>query len=217
MLTSRSSICLLVLCQVGAGLSFAQQPTNPGGTPYLGISNRATKGGVLVAVVQPGSPAEKAGVLKNDILMSADGTPLKSSADLSAAVRAKKPGEVMALEVLRGQETLRIKVVVGSTDGTTRATPGNPATARDDGRVPLLGVAANPSAFRCVLTEVAPDSAAHRAGFRVGDLVRRVNGERVGRVDELAELLGARKPGEEVDVEIIRNGESITVRVALGN
>ena len=59
--------------------------------------------GVLVESVQNDSPADKAGVKVGDIVLSVDGKDVKSSADLRMALRDKKEGDTVRLEVLRGR------------------------------------------------------------------------------------------------------------------
>jgi len=59
--------------------------------------------GVLVESVQSGSPADKAGVKVGDIILAADGKDVKWSGDLRDAMREKKDGETVRLEVLRGR------------------------------------------------------------------------------------------------------------------
>jgi S1-C subfamily serine protease len=96
--------------------------------PYLGITSLTidgsldgvplqAKSGVLVQSVQQGSPAEKAGVragsisaqladgtavqLGGDIIQSVDGKPIRTSDDLTSAIASRKPGETVALGLLR--------------------------------------------------------------------------------------------------------------------
>ena len=57
--------------------------------------------GVMVESVQEDSPADKAGVKVGDIVISADGNDVKWSGDLRAALRDKKEGDSVRLEVLR--------------------------------------------------------------------------------------------------------------------
>ena len=57
--------------------------------------------GVMVAKVEPGSPAEKAGVKVGDILTSVDGQEIKSSWDVSLKVRGQEDGDQVPLEVWR--------------------------------------------------------------------------------------------------------------------
>ena len=59
--------------------------------------------GVLVESVQDDSPADKAGVKTGDIILSVDGKDVKWSGDLRDAMRDKKAGENVRLEVLRGR------------------------------------------------------------------------------------------------------------------
>ncbi|HEV7243314.1 MAG TPA: PDZ domain-containing protein [Thermoanaerobaculia bacterium] len=59
--------------------------------------------GVMVESVQADSPADKAGVKIGDIILSADGKDVKWSGDLRDAMRDKKDGDNVRLEVLRGR------------------------------------------------------------------------------------------------------------------
>jgi len=58
--------------------------------------------GVPVLRVVPGSPAAAAGLQPGDVVLGADGQPVKRTADLLAAVAAKKPGEKVMLQVRGG-------------------------------------------------------------------------------------------------------------------
>jgi hypothetical protein len=64
--------------------------------------------GLLVDIVAKESPAEAAGFKRYDVLVAADGKPLKSMDDLIGAVSSA--GDKMAFEVLRGGEKLTIEV-----------------------------------------------------------------------------------------------------------
>jgi S1-C subfamily serine protease len=85
--------------------------------------------GVLVAEVQPDSPAAKAGlrggdnpvtvngvdyVLGGDLITAADGTPVTSLEQLRDIVLGKKPGDTLDLEVIRDGQALTISVELGS-------------------------------------------------------------------------------------------------------
>jgi aminopeptidase N len=67
-------------------------------------------GGVLLSGTMPGSPAEKAGLLKGDILTRIGPAPVDNLSDLSAALKAHAPGDTVEVEVLRGGQTLRVHV-----------------------------------------------------------------------------------------------------------
>ncbi len=69
--------------------------------------------GVKFADVTAGSPAAKAGLRGGDILIEFDGAPVQNLYDFTYALRAKKPGEEVAVKVLRGAETISVKVTLG--------------------------------------------------------------------------------------------------------
>jgi S1-C subfamily serine protease len=78
-----------------------------GASPFLGIQLRgATRGfggggsggsGVLVAGVEPGTPAESAGITAGDQITSVDGTTVSSQSELTAALNAKHPGDTITV------------------------------------------------------------------------------------------------------------------------
>ncbi len=60
--------------------------------------------------VLPGSPADKAGIIENDIILEADGKQLNESYALSDAIAAKKPGDSIALKIFHKGEVKTINV-----------------------------------------------------------------------------------------------------------
>jgi tetratricopeptide (TPR) repeat protein len=73
--------------------------------------------GVPVLRVVPGSPAAQAGIAAGDQVLGADGQPVKETADLLAAVSAKKPGERLVLQVrgaAPGSQPRGVELTLGS-------------------------------------------------------------------------------------------------------
>src|ERR687889_144931 len=69
--------------------------------------------GVLVASVEPGSPAEKAGFRTGDVVTQLNGKPVESGRDLSRSVAAMKPGTQAPATVVRDGKTQELTVVIG--------------------------------------------------------------------------------------------------------
>jgi hypothetical protein len=69
--------------------------------------------GLLVTQVMPGSPAEKAGLKKNDILTKIDGKAVKGEESLAAFMASAKIGQEATLTVLRKSKEQKIQVTVG--------------------------------------------------------------------------------------------------------
>ncbi len=75
----------------------------------FGISG-VENGGAGVAEVEPGSPADEAGLEVEDIIVALDGEPIESSGDLYGALRDYQPGDAIELTVVRdgSEETLEV-------------------------------------------------------------------------------------------------------------
>lgn len=68
---------------------------------------------VEVRRVLPGSPAEQAGLLAGDLLLSLDGVSVQDVNQVSERISLLKPGSVATLVVLRGGVRLRLEAVIG--------------------------------------------------------------------------------------------------------
>ena len=68
--------------------------------------------GVLVAGVESGSPAEKAGVRAGDVITRAGGEHVETAADLARAVRHAKTGESLKLDISRDRAATQVTVTV---------------------------------------------------------------------------------------------------------
>ncbi len=70
--------------------------------------------GLLVAAVEPGSPAEKAGVLLGDVLLAFDGQALERVPDLLALLDEERVGRAVTAKLLRAGEPREVAVTVGT-------------------------------------------------------------------------------------------------------
>lgn len=84
---------------------------------YLGIQGRPAPGkGLGIAEVVTGSPAEKAGLKKDDVITRFAGQEIKDMRDLFREMGKKKPGDEVELEFLRGESKVTVKVKLGTPD-----------------------------------------------------------------------------------------------------
>ena len=67
------------------------------------------------------------------------------------------------------------------------------------------------------ITQVEPGSAAASGGLEVGDVIVGVDGAAIKAQGDLAVTIGTHSPGDQVDVEVLRAGKSVTVSVTLGS
>ncbi len=74
--------------------------------------------GVMVGKVIPETAAERAGMLKDDVIFQVDGNPLEGEGmqvteKFSAIIRARGPGGKMNLTLLRGTEEIEMQITIG--------------------------------------------------------------------------------------------------------
>ena len=83
---------------------------------YLGVSTApATSGtGAEVGTVNPGSPADDAGVEVGDHVVEVDGEPVTAPPDISAAIADKNPGDRITVKVRRNGRERTLDVTLGN-------------------------------------------------------------------------------------------------------
>ena len=93
---------------------------------------------------------------------------------------------------------------------------------------PFLGVAGIPITqdvaaqaglsvnYGIYVAQVSPNSPASAAGIQEGDVILEIGGQKIDEQHSFSEVLFAYKPGDKVDVTILRNGKQSTVSVTLG-
>ncbi len=90
-------------------------------TPELADSFKlGSTAGVLVAGVQRGSPADRAGVKPGDIVLTVDGKPVRDPDSMRNLIVALVPGKQTTLGLKRGQKGFDLRVEVGKRPGAPR-------------------------------------------------------------------------------------------------
>ncbi len=170
--------------------------------------------GALVAAVTDGSPADKAGIESGDIVVGFDGRSVEYSNALPPMVGAVVPGSEVQIEVLRDGERQTLDVTIEPLDEERMASAaGGELPTEKAGR---MGVTVAPLADEqreemgvengVVVSSVAPDSPADKAGIVAGDVIVSVDREKVDGVDSLASLVEAAPADESIPVLVQRDG-----------
>ena len=163
--------------------------------------------GALVASVEPGGPADKAGLKPGDVLLAVNGKAVDRSAELPPLVAAVKPGSKASLDVWRDGAKRSLAVTVGELkpDQVVRA----PEQREDGGK---LGLALRQGEEGLVVERASGPAA--RAGIRSGDVVVAVNGKRLKNAEELRTATAKAKGT--VALLVKRGEQSIFVPIELG-
>ena len=75
--------------------------------------NLRSNGGVIVVNVEPNGPADQAGVLIGDVLLSLDGTPVSDTGDVQAILGPEGVGKTVNVEIIRGGALIEVAIAVG--------------------------------------------------------------------------------------------------------
>ena len=99
-----------------ARIAFTKPPRPTGGRAMLGIGPApgSDTGGVVVADVADGGPADEAGMKPGDVITALGALVVKDLRDLQKALNAQKPGDVVIVKVLREGAEKALHVTLGS-------------------------------------------------------------------------------------------------------
>ena len=174
--------------------------------------------GALVGQVEPGSPADKAGIRSGDIILGVDGHTLEQMAQLPAAIAAKRPGTNVRLDIWRNGSKQGIDVTVGGFDDA-KAAAAKPAAETKTGKLGLALrelTAEEKSQLNNdngVFVESAQGPAAV-AGLRHGDVILAVGSTPVNSVEQLVEL--SKKAGKTIALLVQRDNQRSYVPIPVG-
>jgi len=159
--------------------------------------------GALVADVIGGSPAEKAGLKRGDVIMEFNGKAVKDTHDLPRMVATTPVGEKAELALIRGGEKKKISVTIGELKEDQMAAAPSGETGDVDLGMGLqelnpdlakqLGIA---EAKGLVITGVEPNSPAAEAGLNRGDVILEAAQKPVKSVKQFKKIAKDLKPGD---------------------
>jgi serine protease Do len=162
------------------------------------IDGLDTARGALITDV-PAGPAEDAGLLAGDVILSYDGTEVADTRELVRMVGNSAVGATIPLQVLRGGEETAMEVTLGrrETDEATAFPASEEAPEPADAGAEMLGLTLSPVTPELVeefslddrpglvITDVDPASDAAGKGLTPGDLITDAGQQAVTTVEEL--------------------------------
>ena len=177
--------------------------------------------GVIVNGVEPGGPADKAGVRPGDIVLKFAGKDVGRPNDLPTLVAETRPGTKTELEIWRKGNRRTLKVTVGELPDDTIGLATQRANAAAQ-KGEAAGLAVRPltpeekeatKSEGGLMVENAAGPAA-RAGIQPGDVIVRVNERSVDKAEDLREALAA--SGEAVALLVQRDNKRVYIAVTPG-
>lgn len=149
--------------------------------------------GAVITQVEPDSAAEDAQLQPGDVIVSVDGRPVASAADLRSQIGLRRIGARIEIGLIREGQALKIAVDLrdGTRTQTRRTDRGfdqlSGADVRDLGPGdPLFGDVSG-----VLVAQVQSDSRAERAGLQAGDIILAINRVALRSVAELRTRLAS--------------------------
>ncbi len=231
------------------------------GSSYLGIavveidSDRAKalhlkeERGVEVTCLDPGSPAEKAGLKPGDVVLEYNGEHVQGGEQFIRLVRETPPGHTAKLVVWRNGANETLTAAIGQRppgafafqfngdDFTQEMPPMGPLPVMPPIQIPdiprsfmtwgspVLGIESeslNPQLAEyfgvkqgVLVRSVTANSSAEKAGFKAGDVIIRVDGQKVTTPREISSILQAARSRKTLPVTVVRRQKEVVLNVML--
>ena len=156
--------------------------------------------GALVASVQPGSPADQAGINSGSVVLKLNGRPIEDGGDLTRKIGDLRPGETVSMTLLHNGETREVQVTLGDR-GKAMQTEQGPQKSMEDQDGATLGFALKPLSMSdartlglqsdqgLLVVKVDPQGLAAKNGIKPGDVILKANGESVDAIQDFKEIL----------------------------
>ena len=204
--------------------TFMKQLLKGGGTDVgygfhgLEVDTTADESGAVVTRVEPFSPADEAGLKRDDVVFKVKGKLIRNRTDFVNVVVKLPEGAMVSVLYRRGSNTRSTKFRLVS------FAEWKEKHGRDRGPQPLpladrgyLGAEWKEARDGVVVTRIVPGAAAERAGLAVDDKLLAVDGEPVPAVKVLVAVLALRPKGATVKLAYERAGKRVETDLVLSD
>ena len=185
------------------------------------------KEGSIIADVQKGSPAEKFGLRRGDVITAVGDSKIKNSEDVVFAVRNKLAGEKVPFEIYRDGKKMTVEVTLGDMDSIkgARRQSSNPrggqqSAPQESTQMGVTVVVNSPEFSRqhdlsetggVVVTKIAQGSQGQRLGLRPGDVILEINRQKINSIADWERMMSAKKGA--LGLLVSRGGQTLFISV----
>jgi len=199
-------------------LGIAIQSISPNIAKSLGLDPEKPTG-ALVASVTPESPAAKAGLKPGDVILGAQGHPIKAVHDLPRLVAAAPIGQKFELTVRRSSKEMTVSAMIAAMPETPQQAAATPSGGREEATALGLQLSSISPELRrqfkipkevegVAVTKIASDSPAGSLGIEPGDVIVSVDQRPATAPQQTAAALKQAAPQGTILLLINRRGNS---------
>ena len=172
--------------------------------------------GALIESVEKDSPAEKAKVQVEDVVVEFAGKKVDSAATFRRVVAMTSPGTNTTMIVIRDKKRVSLKVTLGTASDEEAQTPeerkSNTGLSVKELTADLVEHLKVPADTKgVVVDEVESGSPADNAEIQAGDVIMKIGNRRITTIEEFNSAVAGLKPGDSV-VVVIQRGQSSRIR-----
>lgn len=183
--------------------------------------------GALVNDVEKGSPADKAGIKAEDVILAVDGKTINSSNELQSEIAKRKPGETVELTIWRQKKEIKLKVKLGTRDGELAEKADNEEIEEpkpgQEIKFDKLGIVVTPLDDKLketfdvksgvYLKDVKNRTFRLERGLAPGGVIVKVDDQEINSVSQFKKIIESKKPGEAILLRIKYKDSSALVAI----
>lgn len=189
------------------------QPVTKDIAESLGLAEAS---GALVVAPQEGSPGQKAGMKKGDVVTAVNGEPIKDARDLAKRIASMAPGSKAEVSIWRDGKAQALQLTLGNLPAEQKQAMADDQQQQDeqapatDKALAGLGLSVTPAdgGKGVTVTQIDPDSDAADKGLKQGETITSVNYQDVASADDIEKALSkARNEGRKKALFQVETGQ----------
>jgi serine protease Do len=174
------------------------------------------QGGVLIAKVEEGTPAAKAGLQDGDIIIKFGGKDIPNVTKFRQIVADTKVGDKVQIVVLRDKSQKTLNAVIGEMPGETAAKAKDEAEPKawlgirkllaiDSDEAKSAGISEKEGV---IIADIEPNSPADDAGLAKGDIIKKINNRTIKNLSDYSSIIKNVAKGERPVIFLIKRGQN---------
>lgn len=180
--------------------------------------------GVLVSKVQPGTPADKAGIKAGDVIIGFNGEKVESGTKFRMMVAAAGPDQEVSLEILRDGKKISKNLTLADRDKFLASAKEEEPKEEETENWLGLEVATSTEALAAqyrvefqpgvIVTNIEAGSPAEQSGFMEGDIIMKISNQEIEDIDDYKKVARSLEGEKKAILFLVsRDGEPLFVAV----